>query len=275
MGVKPSFLYFAIRNSEDVFAAPPVPFPALTDLVLREIGDSQPVCPNPLKFLGGSSHLRSVSLSGISFPELPKILSSCTNLVSLGLSAIPYTGYISPEAIFTALCVDQARKILSVNQISGNWQGGAMPTLPARIVLSALSHFWFKGGSKYLEDLVSRIDAPLLDHLGGTFLNQIIFDTSRLLRFIRRIPKSQTADKVHMIFDHHEFWIEFSSSTQISTNENVLRLGFSGNRPGQQFPCVVRFCRPPHFPIPTLEYLFIGGGRYSQQSQQNDVEITQ
>ena len=34
---------------------------------------------------------------------------------------------------------------------------------PTRSILLALTIFWFQGVSEYLQDLVARIDAPLLD----------------------------------------------------------------------------------------------------------------
>jgi hypothetical protein len=58
-----------------------------------------------------------------------------------------------------------------------------------RSVLSALTDFRFKGVSEYLEDLVARIDAPLLRELYITLFNQIVFDTPQFVQFISRTPE--------------------------------------------------------------------------------------
>ena len=50
-----------------------------------------------------------------------------------------------------------------------------------RTLLPALTHLVFRGVSEYLEVLVARIDAPLLDKLYITFFHQLIFDTPQLL----------------------------------------------------------------------------------------------
>jgi hypothetical protein len=45
-----------------------------------------------------------------------------------------------------------------------------------RVVLPALTLLEFKGVSEYLEDLVSRIEAPALHIIYISFLNQLIFN---------------------------------------------------------------------------------------------------
>jgi len=57
--------------------------------------------------------------------------------------------------------------------------------LPTRVVLPALTRFYFQGDSKYLEDVISRIDVPLLRHI-------VIFDTPLLLHFISRTENFTT-----------------------------------------------------------------------------------
>ena len=64
----------------EVFAALEAPFPLLTDLKLESTGTSDPILPNPVKFLGGSTHLRSLSFSAISVPGLPELLLSFIDL---------------------------------------------------------------------------------------------------------------------------------------------------------------------------------------------------
>jgi hypothetical protein len=89
---------------EEVLAAMQVPFPGLTVLRLSSDGETVPVIPD--SFLGGSAPcLQTVSLFGIPFPGLPKLLLSAPHLVHLDLYNIPHSGHISPEAIVTLITV--------------------------------------------------------------------------------------------------------------------------------------------------------------------------
>jgi hypothetical protein len=58
-----------------------------------------------------------------------------------------------------------------------------LQTLPTRAVLPALTQFNFQGVSEYLEDLLMRIEVPLLEHVGITYFNQLIFDIPQLSMF--------------------------------------------------------------------------------------------
>jgi hypothetical protein len=80
-------------DSKEIFAALEEPFPVLTVLKMFSNGTSHPIFPNPDQFLGGSTHLRSLSLTGIPIPGLPKLLLSSTDLVDLRLIKIPSSGF--------------------------------------------------------------------------------------------------------------------------------------------------------------------------------------
>jgi hypothetical protein len=262
---------------ESVFAALEEPFPALTDLELwSSDDDAAPVFPNPVKFLGGSSHLRSLELGGISIPGLPKLLLSLTDLVELRIDLTSESGFLSPKEIVTGVSALTKLKVFALefeyDTPRERESRHAPPPTPA--VLTALTSFKFKGVSEYLEDLVALIDAPQLDHLDVAFysFNQIIFDTPQLLRLISRVPKLQLPVKAHIGFDDPEVWIEFSSPTQASSN--VLTLGILCMPRDPQFPCMAQFCRSPFFPLPTLESLYIGGGRYGERDRQYRIENT-
>jgi hypothetical protein len=139
------------------------PFPALTCLHFQtDIWLTVPALPGTL--LGGSApSLRSLYLHRIPFPNLPQLLSSCKDLSELYLKDIPISGYISPDAMATAL--SRLTKLASLEiwfEESGEIRL-APPSTPA--VLPALAVFKFCGDSKYLKDLLSRIDLPQLETL--------------------------------------------------------------------------------------------------------------
>jgi hypothetical protein len=186
-----------ITNSqlENVWAAMEVPFPELESLCLlcHDKGETAPVVPDSL--LGGSAlRLRCLSLTHISFPFplLRKLLLSTTHLTTLYLSDIPQPGYISPKAMVTFLSTLTTLESLYLRFKSPRprpvQESRRLPT-PTRTLLPVLSRLVFRGISEYLEDLLARIDAPLLDCLGITFFHQLIFDTPQLAQFISRTPK--------------------------------------------------------------------------------------
>jgi hypothetical protein len=262
---------------ERIFAALEEPFPALTDLELWSIDDDAvSVFPNPFKFLGGSSQLRSLELGGISIPGLPKLLSSLSDLVELRIALTSESAFLSPKEIVTGVSALTKLKLFTLEfeydtPLERESQHSPPPT---PVVLPALTSFKFKGVSEYLEDLVALIDTPQLDHLDIAFysFNQVTFDTPQLLELVSRIPKLQVPVKAHIGFDDPEVWIEFSSPTQASIN--VLTLGILCIPRDPQFPCMAQFCRSPFFPLPTLESLYIGGGRYGERDRQYRIENT-
>ena len=58
-----------------------------------------------------------------------------------------------------------------------------------RFILPALHNFFFEGITKYLEDFLDHIDAPQLNIIHITFLNQINLDCPQLAQFINCTPK--------------------------------------------------------------------------------------
>jgi hypothetical protein len=68
---------------------------------------------------------------------------------------------------------------------------------------ASLSHVKFQGVSEYSEDLMSRIDAPLLDCLCLVFFDQPIIDTPELLQFMHRSKIFKPPSKVEVTFRSH------------------------------------------------------------------------
>ena len=78
------------------------PFPVLTSLHIWSSDLNASVLP--AEFLGGSAPcLQFIDLHRITFPKLPTLLLSTSDLVTLDLGNIPPTGYISPEAMVAGL----------------------------------------------------------------------------------------------------------------------------------------------------------------------------
>ena len=191
---------------EKVLAGMQQPFPALTRLSLSsklEGGETAPVDPD--SFLGGSApQLQTLVLVGILFPGLPKLLLSATQLVRLILGSIPHSGYISPEKMVACLSLLTKLEDLSIGFESPQSRPDRRSRHPlplTRTVLPVLTWLSFHGVSEYLEDLVARIDAPLLHDLCITFFHQLIFDTPQLTQLIGRCaPKFKTLNIANLDF---------------------------------------------------------------------------
>ena len=173
---------------EKISTAMQNPFPVLRSLYIRssEHG-SAPVLP--ADFLGGSAPcLQIIHLRRILFPALPTLLLSTSDLVTLNLLNIPASGYISPEAMVVGLAaLPRLKSFQFYFQLASTRPDRIHPHPITRSLLPALTRFEFRGASEYLEDLISRIDAPQLKQIYIRYLNQLVdFQIPQLPMFIDR-----------------------------------------------------------------------------------------
>ena len=173
-------------------------FPALTHLDL-EWNYHWPA-PFPVispGFLGKSAAgLQHLRLSYISFPQLSTFLLSARNLVTLELKemVVPPKVYIPPEAMVGSLAVLTRLTTLSISfhdeEIIDRWRGRPDADPSMRSVLPALTYFHCIGRIKYLEDFLTRIDAPLLDNVRIEIIDSVFHHLedpqTQLSRFIER-----------------------------------------------------------------------------------------
>jgi hypothetical protein len=178
-------------------------FPVLAYLNL-EPEDETPVLVDPDLFLGGSAPcLRFLQLASIPFPGLPKLLSSATHLTDLRLLNLSHSGYISPEAMVS--CISALTRLETLflefeSPESFPVPEHRRPPPPTCTLLPALTWLQFNGVCEYLEDLVVRINTPLLESLKITLFHQSIHDTARLVQLINRTPKLKALDVAHVTF---------------------------------------------------------------------------
>ena len=237
---------------EEVLATMQQPFPALTLLHLRR--HEHEVAPiDADSFLGGSApHLQTLKLSEIPIPGLPKLLLSATHLVLLELWNIPHSGHISPEAMVTGLSVLTRLENLVIDFKSPRSRPDRRRPPPrTRALLPVLTELWFNGVTEYLEDVVARIDAPLLDNLNITFFHQLLFDTPHLAQFISRTPKFSAYDEAIVVFP--------SWDVSVKTVDERLRLKILCKQPDWQLSSLAQVCRAsfPQTLISTMETLYI------------------
>ena len=262
-----------------VMAAMSQPFSALTHLRLKsdDLDETPPVVSN--SFLGSSApHLRFLWLERIPFPGLPKLLCSTTDLVDLRLWEIPHSGYISPEAMVTCLSALTRLEKLDMEFESPRSRPNResrRPPPPTRSVLPALTRFWFRGASEYLEDLLTRIDAPLLQGLFIGFFHQPIFDTPQLAQFISRTPTLSLHEQPQMLCFSN--WGGSIIFPRAGTPDKVLQLGILCRQSDRQLTSLAQVCAssfPPSL-IPTVEHLSILEETISPPRWQDDIEHNQ
>ena len=248
---------------EKVIAAMQQPFPALEGLFLNSLSETEAI---PASFLGGSApQLQKLWLDHILFPGLPRLLLSATHLVSLHLYHIPHSGYFSPEAMVTGLSALTSLELLGIEFKSPRSRPDRRRRPPplTRTLLPALTDFEFNGVSEYLDDLVARIDAPLLVKLNITFFHQLIFDTPQLTQLISRTPNFKAFYAAEMQFSELGVWI--------STIDEELSLGIWCRQSDWQLSSLAQVCSSVL--IPTIEHLYIR--EIAPLSWQDDIETGQ
>jgi len=170
------------------------PFPELERLSLKS---NEPGLDLPSGFLGASVNsplrLHHIHLSHISFPELPQFLRSCHDLVSVVLGPDLHVGvnFPSPEILTSALSATTQLKRLTLRPdgYRDNYrpEKGSERSAPMNLIcLPSLMEFDFRGCRRYLEDFVSRIDAPHLERLRVSFHREHVVDIPQLSGFVSR-----------------------------------------------------------------------------------------
>jgi hypothetical protein len=213
--------YKRVSRMEKVLAAMEGPFPELTNLEIKML--NEPMTALPDSFLGGSSlRLRCLNFDGIPFPGLPRLLLSANHLVDLQLCNIPYSGYISPEAMATVLSTLTSLELLSLKFLSSlSRPDSASRPPPTRSLFPVLEMLSFEGVTKYLDDFVTCIDAPRLDHLDVTFFDRYVSDTPQFIQLISHTLAFEVLETAHVAFESDSAMVKLSSETAGCARLNV------------------------------------------------------
>jgi hypothetical protein len=193
------------------------PFLELEELVLLSKDDSQLTLPSTFWW---GHRLRTLHSTRIAFPSLPQLLLPSQNLVDIQLDEIPRVGYFPPEAFANALCGMTQLQALSLHFLSCPPRRDylSLPPSPGdRILLPALTHFKYRGASKYLDCLVARINAPRLGDIGITFFSQPTLEASQLGLFIRRIESWRASSRVDVLSSRGAISITFTQPEALNT----------------------------------------------------------
>ena len=206
------------------------PFPELTHL--RWCKDFGPTFTN--KFLGGSvSHLRSLSLRRISFPALPRILPTATDLVSLRLLELEMGGASHIQSRVMITCLSKLPRLEHVTIhfcLDGRYRAEEQCPLPStRVILPSLTEFDFLGFSGYLDDLVARIDTPSVKTFSATVFTHPLIPLLHFSNFVLRTGGHTLPDNATVYSDGGTVsislhWPEVASG---DSKDQLFRLGVS------------------------------------------------
>jgi hypothetical protein len=230
---------------EQIVTAMEKPFPALRSLSLKSYLD--------LKMLlnGSAPSLRDLTLSEISLPSLPQLLSSTSDLTRLSLLDIPDSGYIPPETMATTLSALPKLESLNIQFESPTphlepslERRIRAPPLQTRFILPVLTFLEFQGVSEYLDVLAARFDAPLLDEFMITFLHQPVFDIPQVVRFFSSYLDPFKPSSLTLKFEWSDCaYISFpSNTTHHSAFSQIHSWKIMGKDPDCQLTSVAQIC---------------------------------
>lgn len=255
-------------QAEKVLSVMQKPFPALTALTLQWYGGTVSVYPNSFS----APRLQTLCLGGIPFPTLRTLLLHATDIVTLDVGDLSRPVYVPPEELVTCLSALASLESLSFKFESPPPRPGRQGRHPpprTRTVLPALTSLDFEGVSVYLDDLVARIDAPILSHIHITLSDQPIFDTLRLIQFFRRTPKLEAFKESRILFYSDKVEV------MVSNHSESIILEILCEESGLQLSPLIQVCGSSLLPLHTVERLHILENRFLLFPWQDDAKNIQ
>ena len=161
------------------------PFSELEELVLLSQGPRRLTLPSTFRW---GPRLRRFHSTGFTVP-LRRLYSS-RDLVDIRLHGIFNTRYMSPKALTNTLSRMAQLQSLSLHFLPTVHHITTTRRSGKRVVLPALTRLNFRGITKYLGDLLARIDAPRLGDIEITCLDEPIFGVLDLHEFRMEVQKS-------------------------------------------------------------------------------------
>ena len=180
-------LEMSVRNLQTLVTAMDEEFPMLEFLYITAPTeqDSNLVIPQTFQ----APHLRHLVLDNVICPITSPLLTPTAGLVTLSLMEIRSSANLRPHDLLQRLALMPQLETLGIDFHSPipsrdiEMQLRRMPMI--HITLPNLRWFGFTGVSAYLDALLFRITAPLLEKLQILFFNQLTFSVPHLLEFIR------------------------------------------------------------------------------------------
>ena len=131
--------------------------------------------------------LHHLTLSNISLPMKSRLLRRADGLITLRLFNVPTSYMFDPAHLVAQLSWMTRLETLMVQFYKpipeSRFDSPALPTL---FTLHSLKVLVFGGSNTYMEGILGRINAPLLSTLNVEFVDELTFNLSRMVQFVRR-----------------------------------------------------------------------------------------
>lgn len=223
-------------------------FPLLDSLAITSVSDCDPtgvILPRSLR----APNLRHLILMNVAIQTGTPILTTPIHLVTLVLEGIPTSAHIPPDYLVDLLEFVPQLKILSVGfhpPILDHENVGTRPLTPEAqdtfITLRRLKQLQFRGVSTYLESLLARINAPVLELFYVRFFNQRSFDTlPNLSRFLETTTELRFR-VAEMNFHIHSVTVDMVN-VRPHRNTSLFRLRAKGHQLDWQIKSASQLCR--------------------------------
>jgi hypothetical protein len=125
-----------------------------------------------------------------------------------------------------------------------------------------------------LEDLVARIDVPLLNVISITFFNQLVFDILQLPKLVFRTKKFTAFNRADVVLEANSVKVTLSLQTT-TVDTAMLQLETSCRALDWQLSSLAQVCELCLPTLYNLEHLDIRGSPYLQLPWQDDTESAQ
>jgi hypothetical protein len=207
--------------------------------------------------------LRISSWQATQMVLLRTLLSSTSDLRKLSLRFISGFRFISPDAMVSCLSATTRLKILDLDfglASSDSDRDGL-----TRIVLPNLTHFSWNGNSRYLNDLLARIDAPQLYSMKMTFNRWFVREAPEIALFIGRMERFKEPNRAYITILHSSAELLFPLRTQ-TVHYPSLKL-VTDYQPPWPLSYLVQTCRSSFLPLSTVEQLDIDGVRWQPPTE--------
>jgi hypothetical protein len=189
--------------------------------------------------------LRHLSLHGVGLPKRLSLLSSMISLSTLSLTHIRGPWYFPPGHLVTQLQGLPYLEELSVGialpiplPIS---EGKLFPSPTSPVLLRTLKRLTFRGEDGYLDDLVARINTPLLKQLDLTLLFDLAFTLVNLTEFIHRTERFRCL-VAQVIFNKGGVYINTDTSYHEEQDNEELSLYVSCESVDWKIHSAVQVC---------------------------------
>src|SRR5258708_7784301 len=246
-------------------------YPILEYLILMSPGERNTTFTLPETLQ--APHLRHIMLSGFALPTGCRLIATAVGLVTFFLAIVDPSTYVHPNTLlrWTSFMPQlQTLVVLFLYPVPNRDVETQLKRTPimTHATLPNLRVFVFRGSSAYMEAVVPRITAPLLEKLEIAFFNQLTFTIPRLLQFMNTTENLRFS-RADFVFsdDHVDVTVyprEAAETYALSMTVDCWHLDWQVSPAAQIFNELNQI-------LPTVEHLTFEHEVHSQSSEEHNL----